>query len=105
MKANTQHEEEPEHAAYFAHREQSRSIEPRHCDVPITFERPSRSQLLPKSAGGHILRPSLAPLTNKVSQVEMEAGDCEGRLPPLFLHGLRPWFSVLGLGSLIFSKE
>ena len=28
--------------------------------------------------------PSLAPLANKVSQVEMEAGDCEGRLPPLF---------------------
>jgi hypothetical protein len=28
--------------------------------------------------------PSLAPLTTKVSQVEMEADDCEGRLPPLF---------------------
>ena len=38
--------------------------------------------------------PSLAPLTNKVSQVEMEAGDCEGRLPPLFLKR--------GLGPLVF---
>jgi len=38
--------------------------------------------------------PSLAPLTNKVSQVEMEAGDCEGRLPPLFFKR--------GLGTLVF---
>jgi len=33
--------------------------------------------------------PHLPPLTNKVSQVEMEAGDCEGRLPPLFLPAVR----------------
>ena len=39
--------------------------------------------------------PSLAPLANKVSQVEMEAGDCEGRLPPLFLPGL--WTLAFGL--------
>jgi hypothetical protein len=31
--------------------------------------------------------PSLAPLSIKVSQAEMEAGDCEGRLPPLFFRG------------------
>ena len=41
-------------------------------------------KLLPKMAGGHILRPSLAPLTIKVSQVEMEAGDCEGRSASAF---------------------
>ena len=40
--------------------------------------------LLPKRIGGHILPPSLAPPFNKVSQVEIEAGDCEGRLPLLF---------------------
>ena len=28
--------------------------------------------------------PHLPPLTIKVSQVEIEASDCEGRLPPLF---------------------
>ena len=28
--------------------------------------------------------PHLPPLSRKVSQVEMEASDCEGRLPPLF---------------------
>jgi hypothetical protein len=33
--------------------------------------------------------PHLPPLTIKVSQVEMEAGDCEGRLPPLFLPEVR----------------
>jgi hypothetical protein len=33
--------------------------------------------------------PHLPPLANKVSQVEMEAGDCEGRLPPLFLPDVR----------------
>ena len=41
-------------------------------------------KMLPKMAGGHILRPSLAPLTIKVSQVEMEAGDCEGRSASAF---------------------
>jgi hypothetical protein len=40
--------------------------------------------------------PHLPPLSIKVSQAEMEAGDCEGRLPPLFLSsGL--WASVFGL--------
>jgi hypothetical protein len=44
----------------------------------------SSEELLPKRSSGHILRPSLAPPYNKVSQVEIEAGDCEGRLPLLF---------------------
>ncbi len=41
-------------------------------------------ELLPKDSAGNILRPLTCPLTDKVSQAEMEAGDCEGRLPPLF---------------------
>jgi len=49
-------------------------------------------ELLPKDTTGNILRPLTCPLTDKVSQVEMEAGDCEGRLPPLFL-----WTLALGL--------
>ena len=45
---------------------------------------PTNSYCQSASAGIYSV-PSLAPLANKVSQVEMEAGDCEGRLPPLFL--------------------
>ena len=47
---------------------------------------PTNSYCQRASAGIYSV-PSLAPLTNKVSQVEMEAGDCEGRLPPLFFAG------------------
>jgi N-acetyl-alpha-D-glucosaminyl L-malate synthase BshA len=42
---------------------------------------------------GHILRPSLAPTLTKVRQVELEAGDCEGRLPLLF------WTLIVVLGN------
>src|SRR5258705_6406545 len=45
---------------------------------------PTNSYCQSASAGIYSV-PSLAPLANKVSQVEMEAGDCDGRLPPLFL--------------------
>jgi hypothetical protein len=38
-----------------------------------------------RAKAGIYCAPHLPPLTDKVSQVEMEAGDCEGRLPPLFL--------------------
>jgi len=42
---------------------------------------------------GHILRPSLAPTLTKVRQVELEAGDCEGRLPLLILDiEVCPWY-------------
>src|SRR5437879_6353957 len=51
-------------------------------------------ELLPKRTSGHILRPlTCPPLQTKVSQAEIEAGDCEGRLPLLFFGGL---------GSLVF---
>src|SRR2546425_3102328 len=51
-------------------------------------------ELLPKRTSGHILRPlTCPPLQTKVSQAEIEAGDCEGRLPLLFGGGL---------GSLVF---
>ena len=49
---------------------------------------PTNSYCQSASAGIYSV-PSLAPLANKVSQVEMEAGDCEGRLPPLFLPDAR----------------
>src|SRR5678815_4497288 len=55
---------------------------------------PSVINYCQSSGAGIYSVPSLAPLTNKVSQVEMEAGDCEGRLPPLFLKR--------GLGPLVF---
>jgi hypothetical protein len=74
--------------------------------IPETCGLFRAKQVLPKSASGHILRPlTCPPFSKKVSQVEMEAGDCEGRLPPLFYVGLRPWSLVFGLRSLIFSKE
>jgi len=40
--------------------------------------------------------PSLAPLTIKVSQVEMEAGDCEGRSASAFLPEVRDPRSEVG---------
>ena len=45
-------------------------------------------EVLPKWTSGHILPPlTCPPLQTKVSQVEIEAGDCEGRLPLLFQDG------------------
>lgn len=45
-------------------------------------------QLLPKEGRGHILRCLTCPLL-EVRQAEIEAGDCEGRLPLLlYLHAL-----------------
>lgn len=55
-------------------------------------------KMLPKLPGGHILPPSLAPLTTKVSQAEMEAARLRGSLClRFFLHQM-----VFGLGSLVF---
>src|SRR6266508_6539690 len=90
-----------QHVAYFANREQLRFIEPRHCDLPITFEHPVEANYCQRAQAGIYSVPSLAPLTNKVSQVEMEAGDCEGRLPPLFLLWPScPWSLVFGFWCL-----
>ena len=55
----------------------------------------NNKELLPKWASGHILRPlTCPPLQTKVSQVEIEAGDCEGRLPLLFLRVICQWSVV-----------
>jgi hypothetical protein len=56
--------------------------------------------MLLKPGTGHILPFSLAPPLNKVSQVEIEAGDCEGRLPLLFL-ALRRAVSAAWLSALV----
>src|SRR5258708_40231647 len=48
--------------------------------------RPGSQNACSKGACGIYSRASLAPLFSKVRQVETEADDCEGRLPPLFLH-------------------
>src|SRR5258707_3910165 len=46
--------------------------------------RPGSQNACSKGARGIYSRASLAPLFSKVRQVETEADDCEGRLPPLF---------------------
>ena len=53
-----------------------------------------KDQLLPKPQSGHILRDLTCPLL-EVRQAEIEAGDCEGRLPLLFLGLVRCQWSVV----------
>jgi hypothetical protein len=51
--------------------------------------------------------PHLPPLSIKVSQAEMEAGDCEGRLPPLFFSEVRCQISEVSnprLVDLLFNQ-
>jgi len=59
-----------------------------------------QQEMLLKPRTGHILPFSLAPPLNKVSQVEIEAGDCEGRLPLLFLLDVSCQLSVVSCNVL-----
>jgi len=55
-------------------------------------------ELLPKPESGHILAALTCPPLQEVSKVEIEAGDCEGRLPLRFQY----WSWALGGRLLVF---
>jgi hypothetical protein len=61
MKANTQHEEGHRSMSLIANREQLRFIEPRPCDLPITFEHPVEANHCQRAQAGIYSVPSLAP--------------------------------------------
>jgi hypothetical protein len=61
-------------------------------------------QLLPKGWCGHILRGLTCPLL-EVRQAEIEAGDCEGRLPLLFRRSSRPCLLDFALSGCILMSN
>ena len=81
---------------HLAHLEPEHRFGSRFAAATTMVQPPTNSYCQSASAGIYSV-PSLAPLTNKVSQVEMEAGDCEGRSASAFF----AWM-VLGLWLLVF---
>ena len=49
--------------------------------------------------------PSLGPPLQKVRQVEIEAGDCEGRLPLLFEYGLGSLALLISRGDAVYETN